>query len=612
MANQEKSAAELYREERKKRIAKAAKRNSKKHVSEKTQKNIVSVIAILLVIAIVGTIAGGIVKNKGIFERNKTIMTIGDVEIDKYEYAYYYSTALQNVASQAAEFDMYYGAGMGAMYTGYDYTKMPSEQKFSGEIEGVEEPTYADYFSHQSVETLKYVKSCLIYADKNNIKLDEKDYAEIDKTFETIKERCENKDGTKYSVGAYLRLSYGDGMTEELFRRIVEEQTLAQKVMSTKQEEYAASYSEAEIEKTYNDKLDTYGLVSLRSYTFAVEKDEDADKATKEQIADAKAKADAFAAEVTDEKSFKTLASEAAEKAGDEKAANYLTDDSLTLAADSSLSGYSSDKELHSWVKSAKAGDVYVSANDTAATVYFMVEPVHKAADNTTYDVRHILIPFPEEDKTEDKKDDSTDTTDEASDETTTEAAKDEKKDVEVKEFDAGKYDAVIDNRVKTPVTDAESYNKAIDVLTTYLEGDKTEDSFSALATLHSTDGNAAQGGIYEAVPVGKMVAEFEGWALDKSREAGDVGIVETRYGYHIMYFIKVDTTTWSDTIRNDLASEKYSKLSDKLIAGDNVKPGEIDADMKADVDVRMEDIARNIYNTYKSYMSSNSNSYGF
>ena len=37
MANQEKSAAELYREERKKRIAKAAKSNSRKHITYSRQ-----------------------------------------------------------------------------------------------------------------------------------------------------------------------------------------------------------------------------------------------------------------------------------------------------------------------------------------------------------------------------------------------------------------------------------------------------------------------------------------------------------------------------------------------------------------------------------------------
>ena len=598
MANQEKSAAELYREERKQRIAKAAKRNSKKHISDKTQKTIVSVIAIVLAVAIVGAITGGIVKNKGVFERNKVIMTIGDTEIDKYEYAYYYSSTLQNVASQAAQFDMYYGAGMGAMYTGYDYTKMPAEQKFSGEIEGIEEPTYADYFNHQAVESLKYVKACLAFAAENDIKLDDSDYAQIEETFATIEENCVNEDGSKYSVGAYLRLSYGEGMTEKLFRRIMEEQTLAQKVMTTKQDEFKASYSDKEVEATYKEDIETYGQVSLRSYTFSVEKDEGAEKATEAQIAAAKSKAETFESKITDEKSFKTLASEYAKLAEEEDYESFLTDDSLTLSADSSLGSYSADEKLLDWVKSANTGDTYVASDDTSSTVYLMVEPVHKAADDVTYDVRHILIKFPEE-----KADEATD--ENADEEKNEDKAEDKKEEVEIKELDTSKYDATVVNNVKTPVTNAECYNKAVEVLTTYLEGDKTEDAFAALAVLHSADGNAADGGIYEDTPEGKMVAEFEGWALDESRKAGDVGIVETTYGYHIMYFIETNTTTWADTIRTDLASEKYNEFSEELVEGDNVKAGEVEAAMKADIDERMEAIAKNIYNTYKNYMSS-------
>ena len=607
MANQEKSAAELYREERKQRIAKAAKRNSKKHMSDKAQKSIVSVIAVLIAVAIVGAIAGGIVKNKGVFERNKVIMTVGETEIDKYEYAYYYSTALQNVAAQAAQFDMYYGQGMGAMYTGYDYTKMPAEQEFAGEIEGIEKPTYADYFNHQTVETLKYVKACLAFAAENDIKLEDADYAKIEETFKTLDEKRTNQDGTQYSLGAYLRLSYGDGMTEKLFRRIMEEQALAQKVMETKQDEFAAAYSDAEIEATYTKDIETYGLVSLRRYTFSVEKSEGADKATAAQIAAAKSKAETFKSKITDEKSFKTLASEYAKLAGEEKPEQFLTDDSLTLSADSAVGNYSTDKELLNWVKTAAAGDTYVEANDSSATVYLMVAPVHKAADNTTYDVRHILIEFPKE-----KKEETEEKTEEAKDEKAEEKAEEkteEKKEVEVKEFDASKFDATVVNDVKTPVTNAECYNKAVDVLTAYLEGDKTEDAFAALAVLHSADGNAEQGGIYEDVTVGKMVPEFEGWALDESRKAGDVGIVETSYGYHIMYFIETETTTWSDIIRADLAAEKFNELSEELVADDSVKAGEISADMQADIDSKMEAIAKNIYNTYKNYMSS---SYGY
>ena len=348
-------------------------------------------------------------------------------------------------------------------------------------------------------------------------------------------------------------------MTEKLFRKIMEEQSLAQKVMEVKQDEFAAAYTEAEVEDAFNKGIETYGQVSVRSYTFSVETAEEGAKPTDDEKAAAKSKAETFASKITDEESFKTLAKEYAELAGEEDADTFLTDDSLTLSADAALSTYSMDEDLLSWVKTAKAGETYVAAGDSTSTVYYMVAPLHKAADEKTYDVRHILIKFPE------------------ADEKATDG--DAKKEVEVKEFDASKYEATVVNAVKDPITDAESYNKAIEVLTSYLEGDKTEDAFAKLAKLHSEDGNAADGGIYEGVTIGKMVPEFEGWALDETRKAGDVGIVETPYGYHIMYFIKSEKTTWSDVIRNDLAAEDYNKLAEEIEKADNVKiDGKVDA----------------------------------
>lgn len=75
-----------------------------------------------------------------------------------------------------------------------------------------------------------------------------------------------------------------------------------------------------------------------------------------------------------------------------------------------------------------------------------------------------------------------------------------------------------------------EIYNK-------WLEGDKSEESFAQLAMDYSVDGNASQGGIYEDVPLGMMVKEFEDWCFDESRVPGDHGVVKTAYGYHIMFF---------------------------------------------------------------------------
>jgi parvulin-like peptidyl-prolyl isomerase len=81
---------------------------------------------------------------------------------------------------------------------------------------------------------------------------------------------------------------------------------------------------------------------------------------------------------------------------------------------------------------------------------------------------------------------------------------------------------------------------KADEILAAWQAGEATEDSFAALAKEKSTDpGSASNGGLYEDIYPGQMVAAFEDWCFDPFRKAGDVEMVETEYGWHIMYFVK-------------------------------------------------------------------------
>ena len=81
---------------------------------------------------------------------------------------------------------------------------------------------------------------------------------------------------------------------------------------------------------------------------------------------------------------------------------------------------------------------------------------------------------------------------------------------------------------------------KANSIYNEWKSGDATEDSFAALASEHSEDtGSKSNGGLYDNVYEGQMVASFNDWCFDKSRKHGDSGIVKTEYGYHIMYFVE-------------------------------------------------------------------------
>ena len=96
----------------------------------------------------------------------------------------------------------------------------------------------------------------------------------------------------------------------------------------------------------------------------------------------------------------------------------------------------------------------------------------------------------------------------------------------------------------------------AEDLLAQWESGEATEDSFAALANEHSDDGDGTTGGLYENVYPGQMVTNFNDWCFDSSRKAGDTGIVETEYGYHVMYYVGDSDYTYRDyLIENELRS---------------------------------------------------------
>ena len=112
----------------------------------------------------------------------------------------------------------------------------------------------------------------------------------------------------------------------------------------------------------------------------------------------------------------------------------------------------------------------------------------------------------------------------------------------------------------------------ANDILAQYQAGEQTEDAFAALAKEHSTD-NAENGGLYENVYIGQMAEPFENWCFDASRQPGDTGIVETSYGYHVMYFISAnDVPYWkqmaANKLANDWAESLTANLETKLLDG--------------------------------------------
>jgi hypothetical protein len=102
---------------------------------------------------------------------------------------------------------------------------------------------------------------------------------------------------------------------------------------------------------------------------------------------------------------------------------------------------------------------------------------------------------------------------------------------------------------------------KAQEYLDMWKNGAADELSFSQLVKEYSDDGYAETGGLYENIhPESNYVDNFKNWAIDPARQPGETDIIETEYGYHVMYFVG-----WSDlTYRDYMITEQLRDADQK------------------------------------------------
>lgn len=102
-------------------------------------------------------------------------------------------------------------------------------------------------------------------------------------------------------------------------------------------------------------------------------------------------------------------------------------------------------------------------------------------------------------------------------------------------------------------------------ILDLWLE-DPSEAYFGLLAKDYTADGNGDVGGLYTDVAQGRMVKSFNDWCFDPARQVGDYGIVETKFGYHIMYFSGRSEEIWLTNTRQYYLSQQQTALLEQLL----------------------------------------------
>lgn len=101
---------------------------------------------------------------------------------------------------------------------------------------------------------------------------------------------------------------------------------------------------------------------------------------------------------------------------------------------------------------------------------------------------------------------------------------------------------------------------KAEEALAKFKAGETTLEAFEKLAETYNED----SGCLYENFPEGQMVEEFEAWAFDEARKAGDVEIVQTEFGFHVMYYVGDGLPVYEANAKSGVASDKYAEYVEK------------------------------------------------
>ena len=119
---------------------------------------------------------------------------------------------------------------------------------------------------------------------------------------------------------------------------------------------------------------------------------------------------------------------------------------------------------------------------------------------------------------------------------------------------------------------------RAEELLKEFESGDKSEESFAALAEQYSEDGGSnTNGGLYDTVAKGQMVEEFDAFCFEGHKK-GDTAIVygesASYAGYHVMYFVG-EGQQYSDYIADiDLRNADTYAWLEELMAQYETKEG--------------------------------------
>ena len=394
------------------------------------------------------------------------------------------------------------------------------------------DPSGEDFDAAVSDQTDEIVQSTVFLAAearKSGMTLSEDSQIYLDQTMASYDYYASS---AGVSADDFISQTMGAGATRADYEKYLGDGLLASQWLKAKAD--ACAYSRSDYTAYYYQHRDDVDTVDFRFYMIQPENlGEDATDAEKTAARDtARAKAEAFSQKAVSEDAFIAAAVEFADEADKE---TFQNKPDTTLVWHTRISKLGDQKGYFFWIDGEQrvwlADPVRLMGDRTVAEwnggqMYIVFcflgrqRPDYHAAN-----VRHILFTF--------KGDDDTNT------------------------------------QTPTDTQKADAQQQAQDAYDQWKAGELTEASFATLAGQLSEDtGSNTNGGLYENVRMGELERPFEEWCFEVGRRPGDSGLVETVFGFHVMYYVSQnDQPAWMDIARDNLTTEVVNAYLDGLKA---------------------------------------------
>lgn len=486
--------------------------------------------ALVLIIVVAAWFAvSQIISTTGLREKNTVAVKIGDTELTNAELNYYFIDAIN-------EFNSYYGSY--ASMFGLDATKPLNQQVTNAETGA----TWADDFLTTAKANAQSTLALIAEAEANGFTLTEEELASIDTTFDSL-------EGYAMMYGypdaeTYLQAIYGYGATVESYRQYTLDSALASAYYNAYAE--SLTYDQAALRAADDEDPNAYSRFNYNSYYLNVnlflEGGTTDENGTTTYSDEERAAAVAAAKEVADSLIVDEIVTvEDLDAAISALEINAEAETPVTSTVYEDVEYTSIASAIMDWVAddSRVSGDKAVIANEATTTNedgteettingYYVVL-FNNENDNMLplVNVRHILV-----------------------------------------SFEGGTTDPSTGATTYSEAEKMVAQAKANDLYNQWQGGKAIEETFASMANEHSTDpGSNTNGGLYEDVFPGQMVPAFNDWCFDETRKPGDTGIVETDYGYHIMYYVGTSDTMYRDyLIGNKLRSDDTAAWYNALV----------------------------------------------